>query len=119
MQKALGKVVAYVVEGNAWTKLTNPAVVRGRTVFPLKEADKQRLGIRFDYDGEATRNGTLCHKYQMQPNAGDDIPASIKRWRDKKGGTHEVMADVYVKKEGTKDDVKKALEEAMAKVQGV
>jgi hypothetical protein len=47
----------------------------------------------------------------MQPNAGK-IPFSIQQWREKNGGTHAVMATALVKKGGTKNDVKKRLEEA-------
>jgi hypothetical protein len=53
----------------------------------------------------------------MQPNAKDDIPFTTKQWKDaNKDGTHKVMADVFVKRGGTKDDVKEALEEAMKQV---
>jgi hypothetical protein len=47
----------------------------------------------------------------MQANAGR-IPFSIKQWREKSGGTHALMATALVKKGGTKNDVKKRLEEA-------
>ena len=43
-----------------------------------------------------------CHKSNLQPNAGEDIPSAIKSWRQDNGGTHKVMATVYVKKDGTK-----------------
>lgn len=68
--------------------------------------------MRYDYDGEVTKGGLECHKYNVQPNAGIDVPSSIKRWREKNGGTHSVMTSVYVKKDGSKEDVEKALEEA-------
>jgi len=48
----------------------------------------------------------------MQPNAGNDIPSTIKNWRDANGGTHAGMANVLAKKDGTKEDVEAALEEA-------
>jgi hypothetical protein len=47
----------------------------------------------------------------MQPNAGK-TPFSIQQWREKNDGTHAVMATALVKKGGTKNDVKKRLEEA-------
>jgi hypothetical protein len=55
----------------------------------------------------------------MQPNAGDDIPFAIKQWNANKDGTHKVMADVFVEKGGTKEDVKEALEEAMKQVRDI
>ncbi|KAK0466504.1 hypothetical protein IW261DRAFT_1574576 [Armillaria novae-zelandiae] len=52
------------------------------------------------------------------PNAGK-IPTSIKNWREANGGTHVVMADVYVKKDGTKADAEAALQAAIDEVWGV
>ena len=52
----------------------------------------------------------------MQPNAGTKIPSSIKQWREKNGGTHAVMANVYVKKDGTKEDAQTSLENAINQV---
>ena len=79
------------------------------TAFPKTPAQQERFGVRYDYDGEITgEDGTTYHK---QPNAGK-TPTSIKRWKEKEGGTHAVMANVFVKKHGTKADVKDALVEA-------
>jgi hypothetical protein len=44
----------------------------------------------------------------LQPKAGN-IPSTIKGWRDANGGSHALMAKVFVKKDGTKEDVKNAL----------
>ena len=75
MQRAFKPVVTDTLEGNNWHKLTEPSVDRGRTTFPRKPADQERLGVRFDYDGEDTGiGGTVYHKYQIQVNAGDKIP---------------------------------------------
>ncbi|CAK3787534.1 Hypothetical predicted protein [Lecanosticta acicola] len=103
MQKTFKNVTKKAVEGNNYTKFTHP---------------KKQMGVRYDYDGEVKKDGVDCHKYNLQPNAGDDIPSSIKRWRKDNGGTHEVMAVVYVKKDGTKDDVEKALHDAHKNVKG-
>ena len=51
-------------------------------------------------------------------NAGGDIPSTIKNWRDANGGTHAVMANVYVKKDGTQEDVKAALAAAHGEITG-
>ncbi|TBU23588.1 hypothetical protein BD311DRAFT_810653 [Dichomitus squalens] len=119
MKKVFRGLTTAVLEGNAWKKLVDPSVTRGLTAYPRKPTDQQRLGVRFDYDGEITIDDIVYHKYQMQPNAGDDIPATIKNWRDANGGTHAVMANVYVKKNGTKEDVEEALKGIFDSVQGV
>ena len=92
---------------------------RGKTAWPKDTADQEKHGIRYDYDGEQEKDGVMCHKFQMQPNKGK-IPSTIKKWRtDAEGGTHAVMADVWVPVEVSKEDVKKALNEAHKKVSGV
>lgn len=118
MQKAFKNVTKKVVEDSNYTKFTHPKVSRGKTAFPSGQQLQKQLGVRYDYDGEVKKDGVDCHKYNVQPNAGEDIPSSIKRWREDNGGTHKVMATVYVKKDGTKDDVEKALEEAHKSVRG-
>jgi len=115
MKKSIGGAVNTVVEGNAWKKFSEVSVGRGKTVFPKSQAEQERVGVRWDYDGEVTRTDGTYNKFQMQPNAGK-IPSSIKDWREKNGGTHAVMASVYVKKGGSKDDVKEGLEEGAKKV---
>ncbi|KAJ5981940.1 hypothetical protein N7451_012040 [Penicillium sp. IBT 35674x] len=117
MQKALKSAIGKAVEGNAWQKFTNPSAGRGKTAFPKAQAEKERIGVRFDYDGEVTKADTVYHKFQMQPNAGK-VPSSIKRWRDSNGGTHAVMAVALVKKDGSKEDAEKGLNEAAGSVQG-
>lgn len=118
MKKAFNNVNKKAMEGSNYTKFTQPKVSRGKTAFPSGTQLQKQLGVRYDYDGEVKKDGVECHKYNLQPNAGDDIPSSIKRWRQKNGGTHKVMATVYVKKDGTKDDVEKALDEAHKDVRG-
>lgn len=109
MHKLARAASGQAVQGNNWTKFAKPTIKRGQTAYPKTSADKERLGIRWDYDGEITIDGTIYHKFQMQPNAGK-VPSSIKRWREANGGTHAVMANVLVKKDGTKEDVEEALE---------
>ncbi|KIW39676.1 uncharacterized protein PV06_08268 [Exophiala oligosperma] len=111
MSKAVKRATQAAFEGNTWKKFTDPSVGRGKTVFPKNEADKERLGIRWDYDGEVTKADGTYHKFQMQPNAGK-VPASIEDWKKKHGGTHAVMATAFVKKGGSKNDVKEGLEKA-------
>lgn len=107
-----GNVSKKAVEGNNHTKFTTPKVSRGKTAFPSGSQAQSQLGVRYDYDGIVTRNGVECHKFNVQPNAGQDVPSAFKRWREANGGTHAVMATMYVKKDGTKQDVEQALEEA-------
>jgi hypothetical protein len=118
MQNFLEDAFATVIENNAWKKLANPSASRGKTALPKKPADQQRPGIRFDYAGMIEKDGTEYHKYKMQANAGNDIPTSIKNWRKANGGTHAVMAEVFVKKDGTKEDVGAGLMEAIVQVKG-
>lgn len=118
MKKAFQNVSSKVAEGSNYTKFTQPKVSRGKTAFPSGTQLQKQLGVRYDYDGEVKKDGVDCHKFQVQPNAGDDIPSSIKRWRQDNGGTHQVMAVVYVKKNGTKEDVEAALNEAHKGVKG-
>ncbi|KAK0482280.1 hypothetical protein IW261DRAFT_1026639 [Armillaria novae-zelandiae] len=118
MNKALKAVASFAVKGNSWTKFTNPTAARGKTAFPKTVADQERLDVRFDYDKEVEKGGEVYHKFDMQPNAGK-IPTSIKNWREAHGGTHAVMADVYVKKDGTQADVEAALQAAIDEVRGV
>lgn len=102
---------------NSWKKLAKPTVGRGKVAFPSAPKDRERLGVRFDYDGEVVRDGIQCHKYQVQPNAGK-VPTSIENWRKKNGGTHAVMGDIFVKKDGTEEDVEAGVEEGLAEIGG-
>jgi len=54
----------------------------------------------------------------MQANAGK-VPTSIENWKKKNGGTHAVMANVLIKKDGTKEDVDVGLQEWIDSVEGV
>jgi hypothetical protein len=116
MRRALNPALAKAVEGNAWQKFTNPTAGRGKTAFPKGPADQERLGVRWDYDGEVTDADIVYHKFQMQANGGK-VPSAIKSWRENHGGTHAVMATALVKKDGTKEDVEKGLNDAAGSVQ--
>ncbi|KAL5394806.1 hypothetical protein PMIN02_004654 [Paraphaeosphaeria minitans] len=115
MKKSISSAVNKASDGNAWKKFTDVTVGRGKTVYPKSSADQERVGVRWDYDGEVTRADGVYNKFQMQPNAGK-VPSSIRQWRDEHGGTHSVMASAFVKKGGSKDDVKKGLEKAAKSV---
>ena len=78
-------------------------------MWPKASEAQERIGVRWDYDGEVSKADGVYHKYQMQANAGK-IPSSLARWRDKNSGTHAVMGTAYVKKDGTKEDVEQALD---------
>lgn len=119
MQRRLAQVTRVILDGQGWKKLANPVVARGKTAWPSKVAEKERYGVRYDYDGEIKLDGVVHHKFQMQPNAGA-VPAAVKKWlRKAKGGTHAVMANVYVRKGGGKKAVKEALEQANKGIAGV
>jgi hypothetical protein len=49
---------------------------------------------------------------------GNEVPSTIKTWRDANGDVYAVMAKVLVKKDGTKEDVENALAEAHKGVMG-
>jgi hypothetical protein len=110
MQRYLEKVTQSIVT-IGWTKLVRPTVGRGRTAYPTNTAELLRLGFRYDFDEEVTKGDEVYNKFKMQPNKGK-VPSVIKNWREHHGGTHAVMADVYVKKDGTPEDVREAIEEA-------
>ncbi|KAF1835736.1 hypothetical protein BDW02DRAFT_567776 [Decorospora gaudefroyi] len=61
-------------------KFTDVTVGRGKTVYPKSSADQERVGVRWDYDGEVSRADGVYNKFQMQPNAGK-VPSSIRQWR--------------------------------------
>lgn len=119
MRKALGNVTTAIISGNDWKKLARPTVSRGNTATPKTEAEQKRLGVRYDYDGDIEQDGVVYHKYQLQVNAGEDINPTLKQWRAKNGGTHAVMANVFVKQDATKEEVEEALETAHKDVKGV
>ncbi|PPQ75139.1 hypothetical protein CVT25_007938 [Psilocybe cyanescens] len=100
-----------VMKGNLWKKFTEPTVGRGKTAYPKTSADQEKFGIRFDYDMVVTQeDGTEYHMFKMQANAGK-IPSCIKAWRDKHG-TDAVISKVLIKKDGTMEEVRDALDAA-------
>ena len=115
--KALKNLGDTVVKSGAWKKLANPSASRGKTEWPKSKADLEKIGVRLDYDGQVTQSGIAYHKYQCQPNAGK-VPSSIKDWREANGGSHAVMASIYVKKDGTREEVKAAIDQGVKKVSG-
>lgn len=118
MRRAYRGVVEKGIEGNTWKKkFSNPTASRGNTVWPKSQNDQESIGIRFDYDGEVSRSDGVYHKFQIQPNAGK-IPSTFKDWRDNHGGTHAVMASAFVKKDGTKEDMRSGLERAADAIVG-
>lgn len=108
--KALQNAANQVLNSNIWKKFVKPTVGRGKTVWPQTEKDLEKYGIRWDYDGEVTVKDVVYHKYQCQPNAGK-VPTSIKKWREANGGTHAVMGNMLVKKDGEAEDVRAAMDE--------
>ena len=105
MKKAFNNARSAIVESAG--KFTKVSVGRGKTVYPKTPKDLENLGIRYDYDGETDYDGVLYNKFQVQPNAGK-VDSTIRRWREKKGGTHAVMGVMYVKKDGSVEDVAQA-----------
>jgi hypothetical protein len=105
MNKVFSKAEKMISE--AAKKFTSVSVNRGKTAFPKAPKDLENLGIRWDFDGEVEKEGTVYNKFQVQPNAGK-IPSTVREWRDKNGGTHAVLGTMLVKKGGSKDDVEDA-----------
>ncbi|KAM3416297.1 hypothetical protein BST61_g7903 [Cercospora zeina] len=112
MQKVPKNIGKNAVEGSNHVKFTNPKVSRGKSVWPSGPSAQAKEGVRYDYDGVIVKDGVEYHEYNMQPNAGKDGPSAIQKWRDNNGGTHAIMTTVLVKKDGTKEDVERALEAA-------
>lgn len=102
---------------NAAKKFTNVSVNRGKTAYPKSPKDLENLGVRWDFDGEVIQEGVVYNKFQVQPNAGD-VPSSIRAWRDKNGGTHAVMGNMYVKKNGSVEDVTDAFDKFTEEFEG-
>ena len=120
MQSILKIVTKAAMEGYGWRKLLNPTMARGATAWPREGSEQKRLGVRYDFDGEVVVEGSVFYRYKLQVNAGRDIPSTLKQWREKaEGGTHAVMADVWVPKGGEKEDVEAALSIAHKGVVGV
>lgn len=113
--KAFKSLTSELMSNNMWMKLVDMTVGRSLTAY-LREAKMQlKLGVRFDFDKTITHeDGTEYNMFKLQANARK-IPSTIQAWRDKNGGTHAVIATVLIKKNGTTDDVKAAIEAAKQK----
>ncbi|KAF9493684.1 hypothetical protein BDN71DRAFT_1067110 [Pleurotus eryngii] len=101
MQRLLTGVTETVLNGHSWKKFVNPTVTRGSTAWPRESHEQEKYGVRYDYDGEQEIGGTMYHKFQMQANARNKIPSTVRNWRSKaEHGTHDVMANVFVPVDG-------------------
>lgn len=123
MQKSLGTAFTSLLEGNSWTKLSNPSVCRGATAVPRNPSAVVRIGLRLDYDQSIERGEgkekVMWHRYKLQVNAGDSVPLAFKAWKKKQGsGTHAVMATVEIRDGAGKDEIEATLKEATKGVQG-
>ncbi|KAG2115176.1 uncharacterized protein F5147DRAFT_769636 [Suillus discolor] len=102
-------VVSYILS------LLNKTAKRCRLLTKDKMKKVLRTAITHAVDGKAWQklaNPTAGRGKMLQANAGK-VPSTIKQWREANGGTHAVMADVFVKKDGTKEDVEEGLEAAI------
>lgn len=97
MKKFQKPILKEVSQG--WKKLTNVKVPMGRTALPTSPKKMEPVGVRFDFAGEIEKDKQLFNKYKIQPNAGK-VSSSIREWRDKNGGTHGVMTEIDIKKDG-------------------
>lgn len=101
---------AILKHANGYQKLVRPSVALHKTAFPKTAADLESLGVRFDFAGTIEENGKKFHKFQVQVNAGNRIPTSWKQWRQRhEKGTHGIVATVTIPDDGTKEDVRAAL----------
>jgi hypothetical protein len=75
------KVKAFVMR-DGYKKLLKPTVPLHGTAFPKTQSDLETLGVRFDFAGTVTEEGTKYHRFQVQVNAGSKIPSSWKKWRE-------------------------------------
>ncbi len=69
-------MTAIIVEG-ARQPYRRPA----KLLSPKDPADQKWLGVRYDYNDEVIK------EVQLQANAGEDIPSSIKKWKAANDGT--------------------------------
>ncbi|KAI1908613.1 hypothetical protein LOZ12_004492 [Ophidiomyces ophidiicola] len=109
MPNKWNKVKDFVMKGG-YKKLLRPTVSLHHTAYPKTAQDQEKLGVRFDFAGTEEEAGKKFHRFQVQVNAGNKIPKSWKVWREKNGGTHAIIATIKVPDEGTKEDVKAALD---------
>lgn len=89
--------IAVVILAPSHSPTTSP-----KRSLPSNQPDHETLLLKY-------------HKYQCKPNAGR-IPSSVREWREANGGTHAVMASILIKKDGTKEDVQTAVDEAVKTV---
>jgi hypothetical protein len=102
-------------EKNLWTRMANPSVTVGRTVYPKGQAAQASVGFRWDLDVAIERDdGTTVNRYELQPNAqaeSSSIKAYIKRQGSK--GTHSVITTVDVPQGAKDDEVQELVEQAI------
>jgi hypothetical protein len=95
-------------------KLTHVTVAQHATAIPSSSKDQQNIGLRADYYGEyKAPDNTVYNKFAIQANAGSSVPPTIKEWIKQQGkkGTHTNLGDLYVKKDGTKEDIDEGFEQ--------
>jgi hypothetical protein len=113
--QSLRGLFKHVLDGNRCEKLARPiSDQEGRTIIPSGDRNQEKVGLRLDSDGTITKAGVEYNKFQLQANAGKNVPPEVKRLRElagKEGGTHAVLGTALVKVDGDKDDVEKALED--------
>ncbi|KAL9016589.1 MAG: hypothetical protein Q9185_006059 [Variospora sp. 1 TL-2023] len=116
MKKTFEYAASQNISSGGWKKLSNVVVNPGRTSWPSSPRLQESVGVRFDFKREeqvqeADNTVTTYNTFNVQANAGNKVPDSVKNWAKKNGGTHAVMATARVKKGGTVDDVKAAFKE--------
>ncbi|KAL8707351.1 MAG: hypothetical protein Q9220_007611 [cf. Caloplaca sp. 1 TL-2023] len=115
MKKAGNQILNKATEGNRWKKFVRVSVNPGNTVWPKTPEELEAVGVCWDYVCEVTRTDGIYHKFKMQANKGK-IPQTIQEWAQKNGGTYAVMAVMFVKKDGTKEDVEDGMRDAFYEV---
>ena len=116
MKKQILKNLKRIFDGNYWEKFTKEGA-SGRTVWPLNKADQEKFGFRFDYSRMLMENGVSYFLFKLQPNAGSKIPAALKAWREKNGGTHAVIKDIKIREGAPKEEVEAVITEAVESIE--
>ncbi|KAK7540818.1 uncharacterized protein J3D65DRAFT_691871 [Phyllosticta citribraziliensis] len=111
-RKKIYNLCRAMVGGTNYKKLTTVTVGPGITALPKGETKLLQWGIRLDFSREVDVDGVIHNEFKLQPNRGK-IADFLARWRQHRGGTHAVIATIRVKKNGTKDDVLKGIEEGL------
>ena len=118
MQALCEKLKRTLLDGKGWEKLTRVTVKEGEIAQPTNPLKRTELGVRFIYIGQVVCEDGIYNRFFMKPNAGN-IQTTLKKWRNWRGqasGAHTTMAEMFVKRNGSKKDVEKGIDRVTEEV---